>query len=157
MSTTDPKATVLGDDLVDGVQNTIDFGYNISTPDYSNISYSSGVDTITLDPSWTTTSITMPSTYATSTIGTSTGTYTIGSYAAPISNVNITGNGIDMANGTDIKIDGKSLKNFMDKMEERLAILVPDPAKLEKFEALKKAYEHYKLMEQLCQETKVET
>jgi hypothetical protein len=40
----------------------------------------------------------------------------------------------------------------MDKMEERLAILVPDPAKLEKFEALKKAYEHYKLMEKLCQE-----
>jgi hypothetical protein len=40
----------------------------------------------------------------------------------------------------------------MDKMEERLAILVPDPAKLEKFEALKKAYDHYKLMEKLCQE-----
>jgi hypothetical protein len=66
--------------------------------------------------------------------------------------VNITGTGIDMAAGTDISIDGKSLKNFMNKMEERLAILVPDPAKLEKFEALKKAYEHYKLMESLCQE-----
>jgi hypothetical protein len=37
-------------------------------------------------------------------------------------------------------------------MEERLAILVPDPKKLEQFAALKKAYEHYKLMEQLCQE-----
>jgi hypothetical protein len=35
-------------------------------------------------------------------------------------------------------------------MEQRLAILVPDPAKLEKFEALKKAYEHYKTMESLC-------
>jgi hypothetical protein len=66
--------------------------------------------------------------------------------------VNITGTGIDMAAGTDIKIDGKSLKEFMTKLEERLSILVPDPAKLEKFAALKKAYEHYKLMESLCQE-----
>jgi hypothetical protein len=57
-----------------------------------------------------------------------------------------------MAAGTDISIDGKSLKTFMNKMEERLAILIPDPSKLEKFEALKKAYEHYKLMEKLCQE-----
>ena len=40
----------------------------------------------------------------------------------------------------------------MTKMEERLAILVPDPVKMEKFEALKKAYDHYKLMEKLCQE-----
>jgi hypothetical protein len=32
-----------------------------------------------------------------------------------------------------------------------MAILVPDPEKLEKFEALKRAYEHYKTMERLCQ------
>jgi hypothetical protein len=57
-----------------------------------------------------------------------------------------------MADGTDITVGGKSLKEFMTKMEERLAILVPDPAKLEQFQALKKAYEHYKLMEKLCQE-----
>ena len=55
-----------------------------------------------------------------------------------------------MEAGTDIKLGGKSLKEFMNKMEERLAILVPDPKKLEKFEALKKAYEHYKTMEALC-------
>jgi hypothetical protein len=78
------------------------------------------------------------------------GSYNWGTTTSPT--VNITGDGIDMAAGTDIKIDGKSLKNFIDKMEERLAILVPDPAKLERFEALKKAYDHYKLMESLCQE-----
>jgi hypothetical protein len=66
------------------------------------------------------------------------------------STVNIGSDGIDMAAGTDIKIDGKSLKEFMNKMEQRLAILVPDPKKLEKFEALKRAYEHYKTMEALC-------
>jgi hypothetical protein len=64
--------------------------------------------------------------------------------------VNISTTGIEMAPGTDLKIDGKSLKDFISKMEDRLAILVPDPAKLEKFEALKKAYEHYKTMESLC-------
>jgi hypothetical protein len=51
----------------------------------------------------------------------------------------------------DIKIGDRSLKEFMTKMEERLAILVPDPEKLERFESLKRAYEHYKTMERLCQ------
>ena len=36
-----------------------------------------------------------------------------------------------------------------EKINERLAILVPDPAKLEKYAALKKAYEHYKTLEEL--------
>jgi hypothetical protein len=54
--------------------------------------------------------------------------------------------------GADIKINGKSLRDFMDTMEKRLAILVPDPAKLEKYEALKKAYDHYILMEKLIGE-----
>ena len=64
--------------------------------------------------------------------------------------VNITSEGINMEAGSDIKIGGRSLVAFMKTMEERLAILVPDPKKLEKFEALKKAYEHYKTMESLC-------
>ena len=39
----------------------------------------------------------------------------------------------------------------MEKIESRLAILTPDPEKLEHFEALKKAYDHYKALEALCQ------
>jgi hypothetical protein len=85
------------------------------------------------------------------TTGTSGYTINSGNWNSPTT-VNIGTDGIDMAAGTDIKIDGKSLKEFMNKMEERLAILVPDPKKLEQFAALKKAYEHYKLMEKLCQE-----
>ena len=50
----------------------------------------------------------------------------------------------------DIKWKGRSLGTMIETIEERLSILQPDPAKLEKFEALKKAYEHYKLMEKLC-------
>lgn len=66
--------------------------------------------------------------------------------------VNITDKGIEMAETADIKVGGRSLMAFMKTMEERLAILVPDPAKMEKFAALKKAYDNYKLLEKLCQE-----
>ena len=137
---------------------TIDLGYGA---DYDNISYSGyGADTITIDTSnmYSSNTITLPSTTINSgyTIGSNggnyytTGTSGIGINTSP--SVNITSGGIDMAAGTDITVDGKSLKEFMNKMEERLAILVPDPKKLEQFAALKKAYEHYKLMEKLCQE-----
>jgi hypothetical protein len=56
----------------------------------------------------------------------------------------------------DVKINGKSLKAFMEKMEERMAILVPNPEKLEHFEALKRAYDHYRTLEALCELPKPE-
>jgi len=105
----------------------------------------SSMNTITLPSSNTFTYGSINSNY----YATGAGSYTINNSSA---SVNISSDGIDMAAGTDIKVDGKSLKEFMNKMEERLAILVPDPKKLEQFAALKKAYEHYKLMESLCQE-----
>jgi hypothetical protein len=40
----------------------------------------------------------------------------------------------------------------LDKIEKRLAILVPDPLKLQKYETLRKAYEHYKMLEILLEE-----
>jgi hypothetical protein len=49
----------------------------------------------------------------------------------------------------DVKIKGVSLAKLIEQIQDRLAILVPDPAKLEKYEALKKAYNHYKLLEKL--------
>lgn len=51
----------------------------------------------------------------------------------------------------DVKIKGVSIVESIDKINKRLAILVPDPAKLEKFEALRRAYENYKTMEALCE------
>ena len=152
-----------GVDIIAQDIGTLDLGYGAVPPDYSNISYSGGIDTITIDASnmYGSNTITLPSTTISGsgsagyTIGT--GGYTIGTggYTGITTSpsVNITGAGIDMAAGTDITVGGKSLKEFMNKMEERLAILVPDPAKLEQFAALKKAYEHYKLMESLCQES----
>ena len=157
----DPGADIIAQDI-----GTLDLGYG-AVPPYDNVPYCDyGSDTITIDNStmnsmYSSGTITLPTTTITNsgyTIGSASSSnyYTTGTGGYTSINtspsVNITGAGIDMAAGTDISIDGKSLKTFMNKMEERLAILIPDPAKLEKFEALKKAYEHYKLMESLCQE-----
>jgi hypothetical protein len=159
----------LDDPYVDSMAQgtcSLDLGYGAVPPSYDNISYSGyGADTITIDTDASTmymsNTITLPSTTITN------GGYTIGSAGSTIyttgagsynwntttsPSVNISTDGIDMAAGTDITVGGKSLKEFMSKMEERLAILIPDPKKLEQFAALKKAYEHYKLMESLCQE-----
>jgi hypothetical protein len=51
----------------------------------------------------------------------------------------------------DIKWKGRSLGDMLSTIEKRLAILTPDPAKLEHFEALQKAYNHYKTLEALCE------
>jgi hypothetical protein len=58
--------------------------------------------------------------------------------------------GIEVKDGADIKIGERSLSEFMDRVESRLAILQPKPELLEKFEALQKAYDQYKLLEALC-------
>lgn len=129
---------------------------------------SNGFDTITisgLDYNTVGTTITLPTpTYSYNSMGTTVGGIISGSASSwntisignNVPNVNIDSSGIDIKDGADIKIGDRSLKEFMTKMEQRLAILVPDPDKLEKFEALKKAYEHYKTMESLCFDEPIE-
>lgn len=51
----------------------------------------------------------------------------------------------------DVKIKGVSILETLEKIEKRLAILRPDPEKLAHFESLRKAYEHYKTLEALCE------
>ena len=50
-----------------------------------------------------------------------------------------------------VMINGRNISEFLETISKRLAILVPDPEKLEHFEALKKAYNHYKTLEALCE------
>jgi hypothetical protein len=50
-----------------------------------------------------------------------------------------------------VMINKRDLGEFMETMSKRLAILVPDPKKLEHFKALQKAYDHYKTLEALCE------
>lgn len=56
----------------------------------------------------------------------------------------------------DITVQGRSMSEWMSAVDKRLAILVPDPEKLKQFEALQKAYQHYKMLEALCEMPVVE-
>jgi hypothetical protein len=56
----------------------------------------------------------------------------------------------DAAFDGDIKWKGRSLGKLLQGIEDRLAIIQdPSPEKLEKFAALKKAYDNYKMLERL--------
>jgi hypothetical protein len=50
-------------------------------------------------------------------------------------------------NDADIFVQGKSMKAWMETVEQRLAILEPKPELLKKYKALEQAYEHYKTLE----------
>jgi hypothetical protein len=51
-----------------------------------------------------------------------------------------------------VTIKGVDIFKLLESIQDRLAILVPDPEKLEKYQALRKAYDHYKLLETLVKE-----
>lgn len=99
---------------------------------------------------YSTGSITVPASYSITTGGTS---YTTSAWSSMSSNgtqpnLTVTGNAEIEGN---LKVAGRDIAKSLEAIEKRLAILVPDPEKLEHFEALKKAYDHYKLLEALCE------
>jgi hypothetical protein len=53
---------------------------------------------------------------------------------------------------SDILVQGKSMKAWMETVERRLSILEPKPELLEKYEALQNAYDTYKTLESLLYE-----
>lgn len=76
------------------------------------------------------------------------GTYTINTSGYTTSNpVTVNTNGISMSPGTDITIGGKSLMESIEKIEERLCILKPNPELEVRWEQLKKLREQYIEME----------
>lgn len=149
-----------------------------SITDENTIDLSSGIDydSITIDTSsmnsYNFSHSTLPSTITIS--GSSSSNYSIGSSGSFLtsgingtswSNVNWSGNvnpapGIKVTGDAEfdgkVKINGQDIAEFMETISKRLSILVPDPAKLEHFAALKKAYEHYKTLEALCEIPKEE-
>ena len=52
----------------------------------------------------------------------------------------------------DIIVDGESLRETLELIKSRLAILVPSEEKLQKYEALRNAYDQYKVIEALLNE-----
>jgi hypothetical protein len=127
-------------------------GYGAVPPDYSNMSSGYGADTITIDlgggaaepiytidtmnnitldsSMFTLGSTTVPYTYAT----TGTSGYTM---TTNPSTVLIDADGLTMKEGADIIVGGKSLTQAIEKIEERLAILNPNPALEDRWEQLK--------------------
>ena len=122
---------------------TIDGSYG-AVPYTTNIGGSMGTDTITLNNTLWSGSITSPYTYTT------TGTSGAGTYnwnnTTPTT-VQINTDGLTMANGTDITIGGKSLTKAIEQIEERLAILHPNPALEERWDQLKELRQQYIEME----------
>jgi len=121
--------------------NTYDI--NIGAITSTCISGGYGSDTITLDYS------TPPSmghyTMSSGTF-TTTGSNAIWTNSVP-STVHIDGDGLTMVEGADIKIGGKSLTQAIEKIEERLGILRPNPALEERWDKLKELREQYVEME----------
>jgi len=61
--------------------------------------------------------------------------------------VQITSDGITMKPESDLKIGDRSLKDFMDRVEDRLAILHPNAALEDKWEELKNLRRQYEALE----------
>ena len=134
------------------------------TIDLGDIHISGGSGTDYLDMSSYTYTTAVPTT-TNSTYTISTGSWGNGLNGTSITSLpyitsNTTNPGISVDGDAEfkgsIKIKGKDLGDWMETLERRLAILVPDPKKLEQYEALQKAYKHYKMLEALCEERKDE-
>jgi hypothetical protein len=111
-------------DVSDPINSTIDIG-TVTIPNYST--------TISGGSVWST----AYSNYSNYTIAT----------GASDGIVNISSDGINMKEDTDIKIGERSLKDFMNQVEEQLAILRPAPeleAKWNQLKALRNQYEALK-------------
>ena len=106
-----------------------------------------GTDTITIDSSLWNNSITVPN--GGYTIGTSsttvpyTYTTTGTSFYQTDTAVQINADGMQIKEGGDIKIGGKSLSEAIDKIEERLGILNPNPELEDRWDQLKELRKQY--------------
>ena len=117
--------------------NTIDLGnYGAAHSTYTVDS----IDTITLDPSYSITGNT-----AIWTSNYNYGDITLTNTQSP--RVNINNDGISVDAEADIKVGDRSLKDFMDRVEDRLAILHPNEALEERWESLKDLRRQYEALE----------
>jgi len=120
-----------------------------------------GTDTITYSPIWTATGTVAP-VYDTA-IGGGTGyTYTTNTTTSPwiVNNgstnpamvVNQSGSIEIKGEDADIKINGKSMKTWMEAVEERLNILTPNLEMEKDWDELQELGERYRALEKKCKE-----
>ena len=126
------------------ISGSSDTTVTLDLPDYGAAQGVYTIDTsdsITLgNIDWNTLNTTM--TTGTDTLTWSDSTYTTG-YGYNPANVNINSDGITMQQDSDLKIGDRSLKDFMDKVEDQLAILRPAPELEEKWDQLKELRRQY--------------
>lgn len=130
------SSDVLTDDLYIDVSSMSNYTY--SSPTYSNVTINTASG---MNGSWLT----------------SNGWSTMGTIGAVGSSA---GSGLHVTSNAkidgDLTVKGVNITEVLETINKRLAILVPDPEKLAHFEALKKAYDHYKTLEALCEIPKEE-
>jgi len=107
----------------------------------SDVDITINLNDVMSDPNWYSTGMNTMATTGTYSIDNTTGTYSIG---------NTTTN-ITLGDCSTITEDFafQHLQEQLDAINERLAILQPNLEHLEKYEALREAYEHYKTLERL--------
>ena len=83
-----------------------------------------------------------------------TGVNSINPGSISISNTNFEQSGKMVMNGqnADIEINGKSMRAWMDKIEQRLNILTPNPDLEKEWDDLRRLGERYRKLEKKCQE-----
>jgi len=131
------------DDLI----KDIDISYNNEMSSTANTTYNNYGNWPSLQPLTTQQISAMPYSAGNITISNTGPTYSWGSGGTGQSTLKVNG---DAEIDGDIKWKGRSLGEMLETIERRLSILVPDPEKLAHYEALKKAYQHYKTLEALC-------
>jgi F0F1-type ATP synthase epsilon subunit len=88
-----------------------------------------------------------------STNTTATGSFTIGpNYSAVGSQLDQSGRMILRGENADLDINGKSLNGWMEKVEERLNILTPNPELEKEWDELRRLGERYRKLEKKCKE-----
>ena len=84
---------------------------------------------------------------------TAAGSFTIGpNYSAVGSQLDQNGRMSLRGKNADLDINGKSLKDWMDKVEERLNILTPNPELEKEWDDLRRLGERYRKLEKKCKE-----
>ena len=84
---------------------------------------------------------------------TAAGSFTIGpNYSAVGSQLDQSGRMSLRGENADLDINGKSLKDWMEKVEERLNILTPNPELEKEWDELRRLGERYRKLEKKCKE-----
>ena len=129
----------------------------------TSITSGTGTDTLTYNPIWSTTSTVVPG-YGAAIGGAGYGYMSTGTGSSPW----IVGNGgtgatpavqiqqgaaIDIqGENADIRMNGKSMKAWMEAVEERLNILTPNPELEKDWDDLRRLGERYRALEKKCRE-----